>query len=174
MKGHLPTIIIAILCAVTLGYEFFPNLFPHHITSSTTATTSTADMKSKLSPEAYDVMYQAGTERPFSSPLDFETRKGIYLSADTGLPLFRSEDKYDSGTGWPSFTKPISMDNVILKEDDSLGASRVEVITKDSGAHLGHVFDDGPAPLGKRWCMNGVALRFVPDSTSTRENLPKN
>ena len=140
----------------------FPYLLPHR-TLSTIVATSTLDAKANLSKEAYYVMYQGGTETPFSSPLDFETRPGTYVSADTGLPLFRSENKYDSGTGWPSFTKPISMDNVLLKNDDSLGISRTEAITKDTGAHLGHVFDDGPLPLGKRWCMNGVALRFIPD-----------
>lgn len=134
-------------------------------------------MKERLSPEAYAVMYEKGTERPFSSPLDFETRKGTYVSADSGLPLFRSEDKYDSGTGWPSFTKPISMDRIVLSEDSSLPGVRTEVSTKDTGAHLGHVFDDGPPPLGKRYCMNGVALRFIPDETGTstpkREQVPE-
>jgi methionine-R-sulfoxide reductase len=97
--------------------------------------------------------------------LDFETRPGTYVSADTGLPLFRSEDKYDSGTGWPSFVKPISTSSIILKEDDSLGVPRTEVLTADTHAHLGHVFDDGPVDRGgKRYCMNGVALRFIPDA----------
>ncbi len=133
-----------------------------------------AQVKNKLSPEAYNVMYQAGTERPFSSPLDFETRKGTYVSADTDLPLFRSEDKYDSGTGWPSFTKPISPEAVMLKEDHLLGTLRTEVLTSDTHAHLGHVFDDGPPPLGKRWCMNGVALRFIPDAhQSTKVAAPE-
>lgn len=159
-------LLLALLFIAVIIAMRFPYLLPHR-TSSTIIATSTETAKAALSPEAYYVMYQAGTERPFSSPLDFETRPGTYVSADTGLPLFRSEDKYDSGTGWPSFTKPISMDSVTLKTDDTLGTTRTEAVTRDTGAHLGHVFDDGPPPLGKRWCMNGVALRFVPDATST-------
>ena len=155
-------ILVALFGVAVLIAMRFPYALPHR-TAETIIATTTINAKQQLSKEAYYVMYQAGTERPFSSPLDFETRKGTYVSADTGLPLFRSEDKYDSGTGWPSFTKPINMDNVVLKTDDSLGISRTEAITKDTGAHLGHVFDDGPLPLGKRWCMNGVALRFIPD-----------
>lgn len=125
--------------------------------------TATSDVRTALSTEAYRVMYEQSTEPAFSSPLYTEHRKGTYVTADTGLPVYRSEDKYDSGTGWPSFTKPID-GSVLLRDDNSLFARRTEVISKDTGAHLGHVFDDGPADKGgKRYCMNGVALRFVPD-----------
>ena len=136
-----------------------------HASAPTTSVNLT--MKQKLSTEAYHVMYEGGTESPFSSTLNDEHRKGAFVSADTGLPLFRSEDKFDSGTGWPSFKKPIATSSVTLREDDSIPFEhRTEVLTADTGAHLGHVFDDGPLPLGKRWCMNGVALRFIPDDVS--------
>jgi len=122
----------------------------------------TAEMKERLSPEAFNVMYKKGTEPPFTSAFNNEHRKGTYVTADSRLPVFRSEDKYDSGTGWPSFTKAID-ENIYLREDVALGILRLEVISRDTGAHLGHVFDDGPLPSGKRYCMNGIALVFVPD-----------
>ncbi|MEY4744190.1 MAG: hypothetical protein RL272_135, partial [Candidatus Parcubacteria bacterium] len=104
------------------------------------------------------------TEAPFSSPLDKETRPGTYVSADCGVPLFRSEQKYDSGTGWPSFWAPIEGASLSLVEDDSIPSQpRTEVLESMCGGHLGHVFDDGPPPTGKRYCMNGAALRFIPD-----------
>ena len=122
-----------------------------------------AQIVAKLDPLAKDVTQNAGTERAGTSPLLKEKRKGVFVSAVGGLPLFRSEDKFESGTGWPSFTQPIDPDHVILREDRTLGMKRVEVLDARSGAHLGHVFDDGPAPTGKRFCMNGAALRFIPD-----------
>jgi len=127
-----------------------------------------APLVAKLEPLARDVTQKAGTERAGTSPLLKEKRKGVFVSAVGGLPLFRSEDKFESGTGWPSFTQPIDPDHVVLHEDSSLGMRRVEVLDARSGAHLGHVFDDGPAPTGKRYCMNGAALRFIPEG----EELP--
>ncbi len=116
-----------------------------------------------LSPLAVEVTQRSGTERAGTSELLGEKRKGVYVSVVGGLPLFRSEDKFDSGSGWPSFTRPIDPDHVTLVRDESHGMVRVEVRDARSGAHLGHVFDDGPAPTGQRWCINGVALKFLPE-----------
>lgn len=120
------------------------------------------EWKKVLTPEQYAVLREEGTERPFTSPLLDEHRPGTFVTADCGDPVFRSEQKFDSGTGWPSFWAPISPDAVMEVEDNSYGMKRVEIRSR-CGGHLGHVFTDGPEPTGLRYCMNGVALKFIPD-----------
>lgn len=115
-----------------------------------------------LDPNEYYVLRQKGTEPAFTHPLNDNTRAGIYYSRATGQPLFRSEDKYDSRSGWPSFTRPINPDAIVYVEDNSLFMRRIEVVDSLSGSHLGHVFSDGPQPTGQRYCINGAALVFVP------------
>jgi methionine-R-sulfoxide reductase len=120
-----------------------------------------SEWRSILSPIAFDVMVKEGTEPPFKNPYHDNHKKGIYVSAATGEPLFSSEDKFDSGTGWPSFTKPINDKAVIWTKDTSYGMTRDEIIETNTGLHLGHVFNDGPAPTGLRYCINSAALKFV-------------
>jgi len=114
-----------------------------------------------LSDEQFEILRQEGTEPPFENPLHDNKRKGIYYSVATGQPLFRSEDKFDSKTGWPSFTRPIHPLAVAYVWDRSLFSNRIEVVDSLSGSHIGHVFDDGPPPTGQRYCMNSAALVFV-------------
>jgi peptide-methionine (R)-S-oxide reductase len=116
-----------------------------------------------LSPAQYHVLREHGTERPYSSPLNGEKRKGLFACAACDLPLFSSDTKFESGTGWPSFYAPLS-DAVGTTQDRSLLMLRTEVHCRRCGGHLGHVFKDGPPPTGLRYCMNGVALKFVPDA----------
>ena len=122
---------------------------------------SDAQWHQLLTDEQFDVLRREGTERPFSSPLNNEHRNGRFACAGCQLPLFSSAAKFDSGTGWPSFTAPLA-GAVETSRDSSLGMERNEVHCHRCGGHLGHVFDDGPAPTGLRYCMNGVAMVFVP------------
>jgi peptide-methionine (R)-S-oxide reductase len=123
-----------------------------------------ADWKETLTPEQFHVLREHGTERAGTSPLNFEKRSGTFKCAACGQPLFASDTKFESGTGWPSFYKPIE-GAIGTTTDSSHGMTRVEVHCAQCGGHLGHVFPDGPRPTGERYCMNGVALQFDPDTT---------
>ncbi len=129
---------------------------------------SEQDLKIRLNPLQYHVTQECGTEKPFDNEYWNNKREGIYVDVVSGEVLFSSSDKYDSGTGWPSFTKPLEPGNIEEKTDKSHFMVRVEARSKKGKSHLGHVFDDGPAPAGKRYCMNSAALRFIP-----REDLEK-
>lgn len=122
-------------------------------------THTPAEWRKLLGSERYAVLREAATERPFSSPLDEEHRKGIFTCAGCGLPLYPSTTKFDSGTGWPSFWAPLK-NAVVTRSDRSMLTVRTEVLCRRCGGHLGHVFDDGPKPTGLRYCMNGLALKF--------------
>ena len=125
------------------------------------AAPTDAQWRARLGPERYRILRQAGTERPYSSPLLKEKRKGVFACAGCGLPLFSSATKYDSGTGWPSFWRALPK-AVGYKRDNSLFMVRTEEHCARCGGHLGHVFDDGPPPTGKRHCINGLSLTFKP------------
>ena len=122
---------------------------------------SDSEWRKRLGPERYRILREAGTERPYSSPLNKEHRRGNFACAGCGLPLFSSTTKFDSGTGWPSFFRPLP-NAIVTRADHSLLMERTEVLCRRCGGHLGHVFDDGPRPTGLRYCMNGLALKFAP------------
>nr|WP_158799396.1 peptide-methionine (R)-S-oxide reductase MsrB [Pedobacter sp. L105] len=147
---------IIIMFLTACGQQTTPKQTKYPINKSDT------EWKKLLSPSAFEIMVKRGTEPAYQNPYFNNHQKGTYVSAATGEPLFSSDDKFDSGTGWPSFTKPIDSKAVMVVKDNSFGMSRDEVVEAKTGLHLGHVFDDGPRDKGGlRYCMNSAALKFI-------------
>ena len=160
---------IAVAALYTVGYAQTPAPTQKGSSMSDFKKPSDAELRARLSPEQYDVTQHEATERPFHNAYWDNHAAGIYVDVVSGEPLFSSRDKYDSGTGWPSFTRPLDPKHVETQADDKLYMSRTEVRSKLAASHLGHVFNDGPAPTGMRYCMNSAALRFIPVADLDKE-----
>ena len=156
--------IAALLCAGQVQAQTKPVASPSAASAKAYMKPSDADLKKKLTPLQYQVTQHEATETPFRNEYWDNHEPGIYVDVVSGEPLFSSLDKYDSGTGWPSFTRPLEPANIQTKTDRILGYARTEVRSAHADSHLGHVFDDGPRPTGLRYCMNSASMRFIPVS----------
>ncbi len=171
MKSLALTLAIAGLLAV--GIHAADKEKPEASTKKGITAVNKEDLKKKLTPLQYAVTCENGTERPFANEYWNNHEPGIYVDVITGEPLFASTAKYDSGTGWPSFYEPLNKTAVVEKKDVTAGMVRVEVRSKTSDAHLGHLFNDGPQPTGQRYCMNSAAMKFIPVAKLKEAGLEK-
>ncbi len=158
----LSFVLLALLAIANASVFLHQTMAQKEEASTKPTAMSETELKKSLTPEQYHVTKEDGTEPAFRNEYWDNKKPGIYVDRISGKPLFSSLDKFDSGTGWPSFTKPLAKEEIVEKTDRTFGMSRTEVRSKASDSHLGHLFNDGPAPTGQRYCMNSASLRFIP------------